>query len=63
LGNAYSDEINHEFSVFPINDADEMRAVFSHLIYTGTAIHLLVKNPLLVDPRLVDKFRLLMVCV
>ncbi|KAJ7272891.1 hypothetical protein C8J57DRAFT_261250 [Mycena rebaudengoi] len=60
LGNAYLDEINHEFSVFPINDADEMRAVFSHLIYTGTAIHLLVKNPLLVDPRLVDKFRLLM---
>ncbi|KAJ7272871.1 hypothetical protein C8J57DRAFT_260710 [Mycena rebaudengoi] len=60
LGNVYSDEINHGFSAFPGNDADEMRAVFSHLIYVSTVVHLLVKNPLPVDARLVDKFHLLM---
>jgi hypothetical protein len=63
LGNVHSDEINHGFSVFPGNDADEMRAVFSHLIYVATVFHLLVKNTPIVDARLVDKFRLLMVCV
>ncbi|KAJ7272882.1 hypothetical protein C8J57DRAFT_260988 [Mycena rebaudengoi] len=60
LGNVHSDEINHGFSVFPGNDADEMRAVFSHLIYVATVFHLLVKNTPIVDARLVDKFRLLM---
>ncbi|KAJ7272870.1 hypothetical protein C8J57DRAFT_260749 [Mycena rebaudengoi] len=60
LGNVDSDEIDHGFSVFPSNDADEMRAVFSHLIYLGTVVHLLAKNPLVVDVRLVDKFSLLM---
>ncbi|KAJ7272920.1 hypothetical protein C8J57DRAFT_262241 [Mycena rebaudengoi] len=60
LGNVYSDEINHGFSVFPSNDADEMRAAFSHLIFVGSAVHLLVKSPLVVDARLVDKFSLLM---
>jgi hypothetical protein len=63
LGNVSSGEIDQEFSVLPSNDADEMRAVFSHLIYVATAVHLFVKKPLLVDARLVDKFRLLMVCV
>ncbi|KAJ7272923.1 hypothetical protein C8J57DRAFT_262302 [Mycena rebaudengoi] len=60
LGNIYSDEIHHGFSAFPNNDADEMRAVFSHLIYVATAVHLVMKNPLPVDGRLIDKFRLLM---
>jgi hypothetical protein len=63
LGNAYTDKIDQGFSVFPSNDADEMRAAFSHLIYLGSAIHMGVKNPLVVDARLMDKFRLLMVCV
>ncbi|KAJ7246184.1 hypothetical protein C8J57DRAFT_1081715, partial [Mycena rebaudengoi] len=62
LGNAYTDKIDQGFSVFPSNDADEMRAAFSHLIYLGSAIHMGVKNPLVVDARLMDKFRLLMVC-
>ncbi|KAJ7272890.1 hypothetical protein C8J57DRAFT_261211 [Mycena rebaudengoi] len=48
------------FSVFPSNDADEMRAAFSHLIYVGSAVHMTVKNPLVVDARLMDKFSLLM---
>ncbi|KAJ7272913.1 hypothetical protein C8J57DRAFT_262078 [Mycena rebaudengoi] len=60
LENANSDEINFGFSVFPSNDADELRAVFSHLVHTGTVVHLLVKKPLVVDVRLVDKFSLLM---
>ncbi|KAJ7261922.1 hypothetical protein C8J57DRAFT_1719543 [Mycena rebaudengoi] len=60
LENVYSGEINFGFSVFPSNDADEMRAVLSYLIYTGTVVHLVVKNPLVVDVRLVDKFSLLM---
>ncbi|KAJ7272905.1 hypothetical protein C8J57DRAFT_1506484 [Mycena rebaudengoi] len=60
LGNVSSGDIDQELSVLPINDADEMRAVFSHLIYVATAVHLVAKNPLLVDARLVDKFHLLM---
>ncbi|KAJ7267393.1 hypothetical protein C8J57DRAFT_365039 [Mycena rebaudengoi] len=60
LGNVYSDEINHGFSVFPNNDTDEMRAAFSHLIYVGTVVHLMIKDPPVVDARLVDKFSLLM---
>ncbi|KAJ7272908.1 hypothetical protein C8J57DRAFT_261942 [Mycena rebaudengoi] len=60
LENVNSDEINFGFSVYPSNDADEMRAVLSYLIYTGTVVHLLVKKPLVVDVRLVDKFSLLM---
>ncbi|KAJ7267134.1 hypothetical protein C8J57DRAFT_360062 [Mycena rebaudengoi] len=60
LGNVYSDQINPGFSVFPSNDADEMRAVFSQLIYVGTVIHLTVNTPQVVDARLVDKFSLLM---
>ncbi|KAJ7273068.1 hypothetical protein C8J57DRAFT_265349 [Mycena rebaudengoi] len=60
LANVSSGEIDQEFSVLPSNDADEMRAVFSHLIYVATALHLLVRSSLLVDARLVDKFRLLM---
>jgi hypothetical protein len=63
LGNICSDEINPGFSVFPTNDADEMRAAFSHLIYVGTAVLLVIKIPLVFDARLVDKFSLLMVCV
>ena len=64
LGNIYSDEINPGFSVFPTNDADEMRAVFSQLIYVGTSLHLTVNGiPQVVDARLVDKFSLLMVSV
>ncbi|KAJ7272899.1 hypothetical protein C8J57DRAFT_261746 [Mycena rebaudengoi] len=53
-------EINQEFSVLPSDDADEIRAAFSHLIYIGTAAHLLVKLPLDVDVRLLDKFSLLL---
>ncbi|KAJ7267150.1 hypothetical protein C8J57DRAFT_1510260 [Mycena rebaudengoi] len=61
LGNISSDETNHGFSVFPTNDADEMRAIFSHLIYVGTSLHLTVTGaPQVVDARLVDKFSLLM---
>ncbi|KAJ7272881.1 hypothetical protein C8J57DRAFT_1467312 [Mycena rebaudengoi] len=62
LGNVFSDKIDQvqEFSVFPSNDADEMRAAFSQLIFVGSAVHLLVKSPLVVDARLVDKFSLLM---
>ncbi|KAJ7272907.1 hypothetical protein C8J57DRAFT_1506486 [Mycena rebaudengoi] len=60
LENVYSDERNFEFSVFPSNDADEMRAVLSYLIFVGTVVHLNVKTPLAVDARLVDKFNLLM---
>ncbi|KAJ7273057.1 hypothetical protein C8J57DRAFT_1225366 [Mycena rebaudengoi] len=60
LVNVSSGEIDQEFSAFPSNDDDEMRAVFSHLIYAATAVHLVVKSPLWVDARLVDKFRLLM---
>ncbi|KAJ7240594.1 hypothetical protein C8J57DRAFT_1727134 [Mycena rebaudengoi] len=60
LGNIDSDEINHGFSVFPSNDADEIRAAFSHLIYLGTVTHLLLKTPSAVDARLMDKFSLLM---
>ncbi|KAJ7278832.1 hypothetical protein C8J57DRAFT_149075 [Mycena rebaudengoi] len=60
LGNICSDEINPGFSVFPTNDADEMRAAFSHLIYVGTAVLLVIKIPLVFDARLVDKFSLLM---
>ncbi|KAJ7274107.1 hypothetical protein C8J57DRAFT_252076 [Mycena rebaudengoi] len=62
LGNVYSDEINPGFSVFSSNDADEMRAVFSHLIYVGTSLHLTVNGmiPQVVDARLLDKFSLLM---
>ncbi|KAJ7273052.1 hypothetical protein C8J57DRAFT_1715348 [Mycena rebaudengoi] len=63
LANVSSGEIDQEdqeFSVLPSNDADEMRAVFSHLIYVATAFHLLMEKPLLVDARLVDKFRDLM---
>ncbi|KAJ7272873.1 hypothetical protein C8J57DRAFT_1467307 [Mycena rebaudengoi] len=60
LGNAYGDKIDQGFSVFPSNDADEMRAAFSHLIYVATAVHLHVKSPLVVDVRLVDQFSLLM---
>ncbi|KAJ7240599.1 hypothetical protein C8J57DRAFT_102186 [Mycena rebaudengoi] len=59
LGNAYSEKIDQGFSVFPSNDDDEMRATFSHLIYLGTAVHLVVKSPLVVDARLVDTFNLL----
>ncbi|KAJ7201980.1 hypothetical protein C8J57DRAFT_409209 [Mycena rebaudengoi] len=62
LGNISSDEINPGFSAFPINDADEMRAVFSHLIYVGTSLHLTVNGmiPQVVDARLLDKFSVLM---
>ncbi|KAJ7272916.1 hypothetical protein C8J57DRAFT_1596698, partial [Mycena rebaudengoi] len=62
LGNIFSDKIDQVqgFSVFPSNDADEMRAAFSHLIFVGSVVHLLVKSPLVVDARLVDKFSLLM---
>ncbi|KAJ7230929.1 hypothetical protein C8J57DRAFT_188143 [Mycena rebaudengoi] len=60
FGNIDSDEINHGFSVFPSNDADELRAAFSHLIYLGTVTHLLLKTPSVVDARLMDKFSLLM---
>ncbi|KAJ7240573.1 hypothetical protein C8J57DRAFT_101429 [Mycena rebaudengoi] len=63
LGNVYSEKIDEGFSVFPNNDDDEMRATFSHLIYLGTAVHLVVKSPLVVDARLVDTFNLLTVCV
>jgi hypothetical protein len=63
LGNVYSDEINPGFSVFPTNDADEMRAVFSQLIYVGISVHFTVKTPIVVDARLVDKFGLLIVSV
>jgi hypothetical protein len=63
LGNVYSEKIDQGFSVFPNNDDDEMRATFSHLIYLGTAAHLIVKSPLVVDARLVDTFNLLTVCV
>ncbi|KAJ7240570.1 hypothetical protein C8J57DRAFT_1478182 [Mycena rebaudengoi] len=59
LGNAYSEKIDEGFSVFPNNDDDEMRATFSHLIYLGTAHHLVVKSTLVVDARLVDTFNLL----
>ncbi|KAJ7240597.1 hypothetical protein C8J57DRAFT_1478201 [Mycena rebaudengoi] len=59
LGNAYSEKIDQGFSVFPNNDDDEMRATFSHLIYLGTVVHLVVKSPLVVDARLVDTFNLL----
>ncbi|KAJ7267141.1 hypothetical protein C8J57DRAFT_1717573 [Mycena rebaudengoi] len=59
LGSVYSDEINPGFSVFPTNDADEMRAVFSQLIYVGISVHFTVKTPIVVDARLVDKFGLL----
>ncbi|KAJ7273054.1 hypothetical protein C8J57DRAFT_264975 [Mycena rebaudengoi] len=60
LANVSSGEIDREFSILPSNDGDEMRAVFSHLIYVATALHLLMEKPLLVDVRLVDKFRRLM---
>jgi hypothetical protein len=63
LGNFYSEKIDQGFSVFPNNDDDEMRATFSYLIYFGTAIHLLMKSPLVVDARLMDTFNLLTVCV
>jgi hypothetical protein len=63
LGNVYSDKINHGFSVFPSNDADETRAACSHLIYLGIGVPLVLKNPPVVDARLVDKFSLLKVCV
>ncbi|KAJ7240581.1 hypothetical protein C8J57DRAFT_1727122, partial [Mycena rebaudengoi] len=59
LGNVYSEKIDQGFSVFPNNDDDEMRATFSHLIYLGTAAHLGVRSPLVVDARLVDTFNLL----
>ncbi|KAJ7272919.1 hypothetical protein C8J57DRAFT_262240 [Mycena rebaudengoi] len=62
LGNVFSDKIDQDqrFSVFPSNDADEMRAAFSHLIFVGSVVHILVKSPLVVDARLMDKFSLLM---
>ncbi|KAJ7272915.1 hypothetical protein C8J57DRAFT_262174 [Mycena rebaudengoi] len=62
LGGVFSDKIDQGegFSVFPSNDADEMRAAFSHLIFVGSVVHILVKSPLVVDARLMDKFSLLM---
>jgi hypothetical protein len=54
--------MDQEFSVFPSNDDDEMRAAFSLLIYLGTVTHLLLNNPRVVAARLVDTFSLLMVC-
>ncbi|KAJ7273055.1 hypothetical protein C8J57DRAFT_264972 [Mycena rebaudengoi] len=59
LGTVYSEKIDQGFSVFPNNDDDEMRAIFSHLIYIGTATHLVKLSPLVVDARLVDTFNLL----
>jgi hypothetical protein len=63
LGNVYSHKMDQEFSVFPSNDDDEMRATFSFLIYMGTAARLLLKNSLVVAARLEDTFSLLMVYV
>ncbi|KAJ7272867.1 hypothetical protein C8J57DRAFT_1467301 [Mycena rebaudengoi] len=60
LGNVSSREIDQKFSVLPSDDADETRAVFSHLIYIGTAAHLLVKLPLVLNVRLLDRFSLLL---
>ncbi|KAJ7289907.1 hypothetical protein C8J57DRAFT_1494318 [Mycena rebaudengoi] len=61
LGNISSGNIDQGFSVFPRNDADEMRAAFSHLIYIGTAAQFLMKKPLaFVDVQLLAKFNLLM---
>ncbi|KAJ7272903.1 hypothetical protein C8J57DRAFT_1225229 [Mycena rebaudengoi] len=60
LGNVYSHKMDQEFSVFPNNDDDEMRAAFSLLIYLGTVPHLLLNNPRVVAARLMDTFSLLM---
>ncbi|KAJ7289125.1 hypothetical protein C8J57DRAFT_1459212 [Mycena rebaudengoi] len=60
LGNVHSHKMDQEFSVFPSNDDDEMRAAFSLLIYLGTVTHLLLNNPRVVAARLVDTFSLLM---
>ncbi|KAJ6620381.1 hypothetical protein B0H10DRAFT_1093246 [Mycena sp. CBHHK59/15] len=48
------------YSVLPRNDAEEMRAAFSHLIFVGLDSELILKVPQVVDARLTDKFRVLM---
>lgn len=50
------------FSIHPLDDAGELRSVFSHLIYTATAAEVVLTAPTMIDIRLLDKFYLLMVC-
>ncbi|KAJ7272808.1 hypothetical protein C8J57DRAFT_1506403 [Mycena rebaudengoi] len=60
LGKIHSHKMDQEFSVFPSNDDEEMRAAFTFLIYLGTGTRLLLNNSLAVAARLVDTFSLLM---
>ncbi|KAJ6546843.1 hypothetical protein B0H19DRAFT_1162733 [Mycena capillaripes] len=48
------------FSIHPLDDAGELRSVFSHLIYTATAAQVVLTAPPMIDTRLLDKFHLLM---
>lgn len=50
------------YSLYPLTDADELRSAYSHLVYTGTAAQMVLAAPPVIDPRLLQKFDLLMVC-
>ncbi|KAJ7611670.1 hypothetical protein FB45DRAFT_314084 [Roridomyces roridus] len=47
-------------SLDPLSDVDQLRAAFSHCIYTGLAAQAVLATPSVFDPRLTDKFDLLM---
>jgi hypothetical protein len=50
------------YSMLPLDDAGELRSAYSHLIYIGLAAKVVLTTPSAIDPRLLDKFDLLMAC-
>ncbi|KAJ7118920.1 hypothetical protein C8R44DRAFT_789641 [Mycena epipterygia] len=48
------------YSLYPLTDADELRSAYSHLIYLGTSAQVVLTAPPVIDPRLLEKFDLLM---
>ncbi|KAJ7144927.1 hypothetical protein C8R43DRAFT_1013515 [Mycena crocata] len=53
-------DIKGMYSIDPLNDADELRSVFSHLIYVAVSAQVVLTAPSVIDPRLLEKFDLLM---
>ncbi|KAJ6606319.1 hypothetical protein DFH09DRAFT_1119816 [Mycena vulgaris] len=48
------------YSIHPLSEADELRSVFSHLVYVGVSAPVVLSAPPIVDSRLLEKFDLLM---
>ncbi|KAJ7700889.1 hypothetical protein B0H17DRAFT_214881 [Mycena rosella] len=48
------------YSLHPISDADELRSTFSHLIYVGVSAQVVLTAPPVLDPRILEKFDLML---